>query len=671
MKKFLCILLAAVMLVSLVPFSALASGKTETVNGSMTFDINKSYDDFNKYTVKYSSDTPLKATVRFNRGSEDFFLEAGDDITFSSFIDGFTSNDLKNEIKSITVSLIKGNTAKFALHSVETEKADVPGKTIYIESDRYKVGINLLWGGGISYIEDLKDGNKKLGNLLNAHDTGRLVQQSYYGTASAPYECGSYNGTTWPYNPVQGGNLYNEPSKIIDYRISDGEIYVKSRARDWAKHEFTDTYYENTYTIDGDVIRVNNVMKDYSPYSHRLSSQEIPAFYVVSHLNTFVYYNGTSPWTGDELTVEKNLGFWGENKGTYVNILPENTETWSAWVNDDGYGLGLYTPGTQNYTAGRYQYNGSTSPTNGATNYVAPVVTLRMPFAAPLEYDYIISAGTVEEIRDNFTENKEFTDNKTLFPGAGLDDYSVLRFGTGQQDSFLTGQYQCTSYSDPVKTVLTATIEEVNDPYLTLDLTGSGISADENTHIFVVYNVPEENAETAYLTELFLCAGSTMNAEAGKSVTFPSSPSDGIDYAVIDLSNRAFWKGNVNSIRIDFFSGCTAGDIMNLYAIGFAQDGESAEELAKKVVSEMEALEAPTDSTEETEPPATDTEAESTKGDITESQSGTEEESTSAADTDKSEKGGIDAGVIIAVCAAAVVLTAVAVVIVIKKKKNG
>ena len=63
--------------------------------------------------------------------------------------------------------------------------------------------MKLTWGGGVSYLEDLADGDESITNLLNDHDTGRLIQQSYYGTFDCDaYQSAMYGEHKWNYNPV-------------------------------------------------------------------------------------------------------------------------------------------------------------------------------------------------------------------------------------------------------------------------------------------------------------------------------------------------------------------------------------------------------------------------------------------------------------------------------------
>lgn len=113
----------------------------------------------------------------------------------------------------------------------------------------------MRWGGALSYLEHLSGNVQavRLGddvfvgenalaryggklitdevNLINRCDTGRLVQQSYYGTRGVNdgYIQGEFMGHPWPYNPVQGGNKYGGESKIVDCIVGENSLYIKCR----------------------------------------------------------------------------------------------------------------------------------------------------------------------------------------------------------------------------------------------------------------------------------------------------------------------------------------------------------------------------------------------------------------------------------------------------------
>ncbi len=393
----------------------------------LTFELsdNDFGEEFNKFSVKYSSDTPLKCTVTYKEDSKTtddiFYLEAGE--STAAFLTLNYLNGKKSvEISKLTVSSCKkSGVARVMLYDVGTEVAKVyEGNIYYIENDRFKLGVQLNWGGGIAYIEDKRCTVDGITNLINRADTGRLVQQSYYGTRdNDEYTAGIYNGSKWAYNPVQGGDVAQNHSRLIDIKVENDSVYVKSQPQDWSlDNQITPSYMENTYTISGEYIKVDNRFVDFSGWTHPASHQELPAFYTLSYFGRFTMYEGTKPWTNDTLTHRDNEQFWGDpqyNPGCYHTFDEKNTEQWCAWTNpDDNYGIGLFVPNVEMLLAGRFSYNGSKDPTNGATNYVAPLRTMRMVSFKPIEYSYLITSGSLEEIRSVFAANKAFATNASL-----------------------------------------------------------------------------------------------------------------------------------------------------------------------------------------------------------------------------------------------------------------
>ncbi|MDR1630678.1 MAG: hypothetical protein LBS36_10780 [Oscillospiraceae bacterium] len=389
--------------------------------GMQTYDFsNPDKTRFNKFELTYDADAYVRGEIFYtykSKGySEEFYLEPGTDAVYASFIDGYLSYGCGQKISKITFASVQGG-GSFTLKAVKTSVAEVYDEVVYIENSRYKLGASLLWGGAISYLEDFSDNDSSLTNLINCHDTGRLVQQSYYGTNSAPYVPGMAFDVTWSYNPVQGGNKYNQSSKIIDIQRSEGRLYIKGRARDWAKPEFTYCYMENTYTLYGDRVQVDNRFVDYSPYTHPLSEQECPAFYTVSALGTFIYYDGENQWADDTLTIRNDLGFWGDPNEPQVNksYASPADESWSAWVNSaSDWGIGVYTPGVKGMKAGRYEYDGTKDAAGNATNYVAPLGRFQLVQCSPSAYSYLITSGTTDEMRAVFKSLKDAIQNDLL-----------------------------------------------------------------------------------------------------------------------------------------------------------------------------------------------------------------------------------------------------------------
>ncbi len=394
-------------------------------------------DYFNYFGIKYSSDAYVRGTITYQINLktivEEFFLEPGENAEFFSFIDGYLDKAKANKILSVSFASLDKTEYDFELSGIGLYNRKVLDNEIYIENDEHKLGITLAWGGSLSYLEDKKssveavivDGVTKVDsnaserydakvksshvNLINAHDTGRLVQQSYYGTVECDqYTSGYYNGKKWNYNPVQGGNVYNEAAKIVDIQINDDNIYIKCRPLDWAKpkEDSAQTYMEATYSLEKGLVKAVCRVVDFSGYpgSSPDRAQECPAFYCVEPLNRFVYYSGDKPWTNDKnLSYENDLIFWPD--AGYPHF--KSTENWTAFIGDfdDSFGIGLYVPNDVEYLAGvfaRGECKTADPATEGPTSYIAAIEKYSFKSFTPTSYTFYLSTGTTDEIRSNF-----------------------------------------------------------------------------------------------------------------------------------------------------------------------------------------------------------------------------------------------------------------------------
>ena len=552
-------------------------------------------EDFNRFALSYTSDTPLVCTLVYDEDGKDtenrFFLEAGEH-TFRCLTERALSGKTASDIKQLHMTPCMGKTAEFALTGLTTDTVtlDSTGVVYYLRGDRYTVGIRLNWGGGICYIADSENPIPGMENLINQADTGRLVQQSYYGTpAREGYTPGSFNNAVWSYNPVQGGDQYQNHSRIIDIEVTDTAVYVKSQPQDWSlDNQITPSYMENTYTLCDGYIRVDNRFVDFSGWEHPYSHQELPAFYTVSYLDRFVWYGGSKPWTGDALSARDDLNFWGDPKYSadcQFYMRESNTETWCAWVSSaDDYGIGLYVPNIDLLYAGRHMYNGSKDAHNGACSYVAPINRLQMVSFTPITYSYIMACGSTEQIRAIFADNRDFADNASLHenymsqrlpddmpekPDDQTLDMTVIDF-TKPENVWLAGSpYNTTPSYDADSGVLRLTADVGFDVQILLDYTASAptLQAEQFSKIAIIYRIPEDNAKSVYGCELFLCTGDRYGAEAGCSVTGEYIADGEYHTLELDTAGLDFWGGAVNAIRFDWFNDCGDGDTIEIRSI--------------------------------------------------------------------------------------------------------
>ena len=360
---------------------------------------------FNRVSFHYETTAAVRAVFCCRQGlktAQEELLLSAKETKASMLLDGWRRRGTAWRLLSVRFSpVVEGERCVLSVSDFTCDIQSVPkGDVLYIENDRFKAGVSMEWGGGLCYFEDKN--NNAYGNLLNCHDTGRLVQQSFYGpTEIEGYENGFYENTLWPYNPVQGGDVYGNVSKLMSVEASDDRISVVCRPLDWAQDgKPTQTYYTSVYTLKEDGLQVKNTAVDFLGVSWNERSQELPAFYTISALGTFWFYDGDKPWTGAPLRSEKNLEFWG---GRPAFGLPAGSdETWCAWADASEYGVGLYTPVARSLLAGRFLYDGSSSPDANPTNYVAPLGNFALRFDEPFTYSYYLTAGTVADIRETF-----------------------------------------------------------------------------------------------------------------------------------------------------------------------------------------------------------------------------------------------------------------------------
>ncbi|MBQ9781367.1 MAG: hypothetical protein IJW00_10565 [Clostridia bacterium] len=552
---------------------------------SITFPEGSFAEAFNRFSMTYKSTEPVKVTIAYKVTKYDvtdyYFLEAGEGV-FSGLSSSFMNEADCFSIASMTVEPLNGKTAMFTLGGLTTEKIDVPSTSLYIENERFKLGIDMGWGGTINCVEDKLCTIPQLTNLVNKHDTGRLIQQSFYGTAGVPgeYEPGISFDSKWVYNPVQGGDQYNNSSRLIDFKLTETSVYIKSQPQDWSlDNQLTPSYMENTYTLKEDRIQVDNRFVDFSGWEHPYSGQELPALYTVSYLDTFVWYDGENPWTGDTLSSRDNLNFWGDAK--YVAdctfaIKESNTETWCAWINtSQNYGLGVYVPNVDQFKAGRYEYDGSKSAKEDSTNYVAPVNLIKLVSFKPLEYSYILTTGSLEDIRATFTAHKDFSTNATLhenyissrIPSVG-GDVTKLVFDAEGKINVLTNPFSTTVSFDADEQAAKLTAGPEGDVNVSINYGDyADLSADTYKTLKIEYMIPTDNSKGAYECDLFLCTG-TIQAPSGDARLRKSLVVDG-EYHVleIDLSGQSFWKGDIHKIRFDYFDFSSAEDVMYVKSI--------------------------------------------------------------------------------------------------------
>ncbi len=260
----------------------------------------------------------------------------------------------------------------------------------YLDNGKIKVGVDLSTGGCIHFV-----GNSGSDvNLINHKDNGRYIQQSFYGEADGSV----WGGKDWVWNPIQGGGcgvVGNPKSKVIDKIITANEIYAKTIPTHWATGEsVNDLVLEEYISLDEDVIHIKYKVENIGDVNHKPNRSELPAVFIDYNYGDMVFYYGDKPWTGDELKY-----FDPKQNNTRFEGLKEH---WVAFLNENGTGIGVFFPESDDITCYRKGDGTKTGPKGSDCSYFAPVKPLAISVGFKYEYNVYITLGDISKIRENF-----------------------------------------------------------------------------------------------------------------------------------------------------------------------------------------------------------------------------------------------------------------------------
>lgn len=259
-------------------------------------------------------------------------------------------------------------------------------EALFIDNGEVELGVDLTAGGSIFFFSE----SRKPRNLLNHHDKGRFIQQSYYGD-----EDGSrWIGKPWRWNPVQGGDTHGNCPRLLHSSRNESGIYTKSIPKHWATgEEINDALMEQWISLDGKVAHIHYRFSYCGDHDHEPRHQELPAVFVDYDLPNLVLYEGEEPWTGRGLK---------ETVPGWPNEMKKSDECWAAYTDGDGWGIGVYFPGTNRITC--YRYEGPGGPSGSGCSYFAPIRTMDIKAGLIFEYDVFLTIGTVGQIRKRFAD---------------------------------------------------------------------------------------------------------------------------------------------------------------------------------------------------------------------------------------------------------------------------
>ncbi len=134
---------------------------------------------------------------------------------------------------------------------------------------------------------------------------------------------------------------------------------------------------------------------------------------------------------------------------------------------------------------------------------------------------------------------------------------------------------EMTATEDGVRVTVTSqkTAAGATDPSFKVVYQGAldPIMTENYTAVEIVYRVPTENSPHTTAMEIFIGAGSVMDAQGGYS-TSADLICDGEYHTLrIPVSHLDYWKGQLNVIRFDFFKAALEGDCMYIRSISLVE----------------------------------------------------------------------------------------------------
>jgi hypothetical protein len=269
-------------------------------------------------------------------------------------------------------------------------------KLTFIENDQIRVGVDLNIGGAITHASSKKTGE----NLINSWDWGRQIQMSCYSGPANYKREGKQKSENWanfPWNPVQAGDHFGTPSKVLEHSNDGKTIYLKCIPMLWPmKDDAAECIFETWIELDGAAFkfrgRITNQRSDktaYGPYP-----QENPAVYTNGKWHRLMTYVGDKPFENAALTeVRKTI----QEPWPWMKWIP--SEHWSALVDDNNFGIGVWSPQSGNFDGGFSGTRGKGGPKDAPAGYMAPMQHTILDHNIANEYSATFIVGTLDEIR--------------------------------------------------------------------------------------------------------------------------------------------------------------------------------------------------------------------------------------------------------------------------------
>lgn len=265
---------------------------------------------------------------------------------------------------------------------------------LFLDNGVVKIGIDREFGAAITHLS----WSTYRKNVVNIHDPGRLIQQSYYAgrRLDRTEEGQSPAWSPWPWNPIQGGGVKSW-AKVPKFEIDDeGRLFSETIPKLWdMADEDADAIMRQWTTFEPglpNVVVVSCELVCQREGNDRWGKkgkrhQEIPALYFTRNFSVFRNYLGEGKWREEAQLPGPP---WGKTHA------PRNV---MACFNRQGQGVAVFSPAaTEHWNFGPHGGGNSPEATDGPCVHLSPIVLLDLHPRSTLRYRYWMVVGTEEEI---------------------------------------------------------------------------------------------------------------------------------------------------------------------------------------------------------------------------------------------------------------------------------
>lgn len=409
----------------------------------------------------------------------------------------------------------------------------------YLDNGMVRIGVDLAMGGVITYFSR----SSQSASVVNVHDLGREIQQSYY-SGPTPYGESHPAFPDWPWNPIGAGDIYGNPSRVTASRNDGKTIYVRTVPMQWALDLVPcECHFETWITLDGYAANVryrltnhrNDDLTQYPPYG-----QELPAVYTIGRLHRIVTYDGPEPFSNAPVR---------EAPSNYASYTP--TENWMALLDDSGWGLGVLNANADSFVAWFYGKPGAGGPEDDATGYLAPRRAETLDHNITYSHDASLILGTLSEIRAYAIAHQP----RDMRPDHRFD---VRRFEEDRQ------HFRYVNARDtglPFKGGLRVLLDQ-RDPQIWLPAGRWEAGALPVVYVTAAFHTQDTLAEV-----FWSMPGETFSAS--RRVGFAVIPDGEFHTYAVHLDSSREYRGVITGLRLDPGNGGRPGEYVDIASISY------------------------------------------------------------------------------------------------------